>query len=331
MELGATVCTPKSPKCPGCPVQSNCAAYALSKRTATAVSPLKRQRTSTEPQPDPDVIVIDSSSDSEPESVELSGGCDICDIEALGAPLSACSFPLKTVKKTVPVENLAAAVILAVNPSGEPVVLMSKRPSTGILAGHWEPVNVIVGSTAPKAEETDSDSSCTGVKTDMKSTNDDVDALFDKLQSSVGVDIAKRKLLAAGTVNHVFSHVHHVRVALNVPPLVNVYLETVCVDVSQNIAVFAAVASSDVSLASADSSWIRVAALPDCGLSTWACKILRVGIQKVLSSFGLDLPEAAVKYVTKRAGSKSDAAKPLATATPKATKSLVSYFAPSTP
>lgn len=206
MEVGATICTPKGPKCGLCPVQSVCAAFALANRTAATTLPLKRPRLSTASTPDDGVIVIDSSSDSDTgSSLAPPGSCTVCDIETLGSPLTACCFPLKSVKKAVPVERLVAAVLFAVNVKDEPLVLLSKRPASGILAGQWEPVNVSVGTAADTGDESESDEDCVAVRPDP------VDALIEKLRSDVGIAAIRSQLLGAGSVTHVFTHVHHVR------------------------------------------------------------------------------------------------------------------------
>ena len=115
MELGATVCSPKSPNCSGCPVRSLCNAKAWN---------------------------VDSTKDIE-ES------CQLCiRPEAFNLSLGVANFPRKS-KKTASREEttLVLALTRPAEGSGKPTFAVQQRPSSGLLANLWElPTSVFSGT-----------------------------------------------------------------------------------------------------------------------------------------------------------------------------------------
>jgi hypothetical protein len=84
---------------------------------------------------------------------------------------------------------------------------------------------------------------------------------------------------------------------------------------------------SEEPLKTGQASWVVMETLPDCGLSTWACKILRAAISKLQTEASITFPERAVVYINKRAGSTSNEVKKSKAAS---ARSVASYFSPAT-
>jgi A/G-specific adenine glycosylase len=123
MELGATICTPKSARCDACPVASLCRARtlaneALAARKLKGAKNLAGRASST-----------GKANVSVPRDVSSGAtGLDITDVT---------SYPIKDAKKDKKRPKDVGVAVLVVRRSG--TVLMRKRPSKGLLAGQWEP------------------------------------------------------------------------------------------------------------------------------------------------------------------------------------------------
>ncbi|KAF5881004.1 adenine DNA glycosylase-like, partial [Clarias magur] len=125
MELGATVCTPKTPQCSQCPVHTHCHAYSKvrSQQDRDSLRLLGK---------------VDSTASSSVPDIEdctSAGGCNLCLTEAWDPELGVQNFPRKPVKKAPRVERTLVCVLRR---DGEPRYLLTQRPSKGLLAGMWE-------------------------------------------------------------------------------------------------------------------------------------------------------------------------------------------------
>ncbi|GAB1606290.1 hypothetical protein Ahia01_000911500 [Argonauta hians] len=170
MELGATVCTPKSPACSSCPLRHMCRAYRMvQKEQGTSNTPFKkRQKTS--------VVDIECAADQ----------CSLClpDTQPWQTSLGVTNYPRKSKKKPPREQTSAVFVIHRTGAKGREFFLC-QRPKTGLLAGLWE---------FPTFD-------------DLKELQDD-DALFSKL-AGLGIEpssLGHRSKVA--DVVHIFSHIH---------------------------------------------------------------------------------------------------------------------------
>ncbi|XP_072505342.1 adenine DNA glycosylase isoform X2 [Notamacropus eugenii] len=112
MELGATVCTPRGPLCPECPVQGFCRSQKRVEKEQMVVS----QR------------LLDS-----PEQKTL----DVEECEPWRQDLGVTNFPRQPARKA-PREQRAAVCVLQQLGSETSRFLLVQRPSSGLLAGLWE-------------------------------------------------------------------------------------------------------------------------------------------------------------------------------------------------
>jgi A/G-specific adenine glycosylase len=135
MELGATVCTPTSPKCSDCPVRELCAAYRLVHRN--------------EPSTDKALVSIDLPAVS------------TVDIENLPLPLAVTEFPFKKEKKKARELSFLVVVLRKKMMKEESKkeaawqYLMVRRPDSGLLANQWEfpSLNIPEGDVTSEVDE----------------------------------------------------------------------------------------------------------------------------------------------------------------------------------
>jgi len=120
MELGATVCTSKSPDCGHCPVRGVCRARSLE----AAGAPLS--------------AATEDVGDIEDTPAPFPAGRG-------GAPLlTAGAFPAPAVKKASREEDVAALASFGLSGVGAPLVRLRRRPESGLLAGQWDlPMTVV--------------------------------------------------------------------------------------------------------------------------------------------------------------------------------------------
>lgn len=105
IELGSTVCTPREPKCAGCPINTHCNAYKW-----------KLNKLST----------------------DMEDLCNVCEPIPPGPP-DVTLFPMKVEKKAVPEEtDVVCVVSWQATPHLAQHYLLRKRPATGLLAGLWD-------------------------------------------------------------------------------------------------------------------------------------------------------------------------------------------------
>ncbi|KAH6574014.1 hypothetical protein BASA61_001482 [Batrachochytrium salamandrivorans] len=214
MDLGATVCTPKTPQCTVCPLKTHCLAFAeqeeyhalqynmghrksLEKGISTAISPkidtfgvecVKRVRNSTK-----------STADS---SVGLQGVCSICPAVSIDdiEEWPVTRYPLKVKRKPSRLQQCAVAVIELYDGTDDRRVLVAKSPETGLLAGLWDFPIMIVSDVDPALNGLSKDSE-KGLKGGLLSKA--IDKLIYQYVGSVET-ILREDL---GSVVHIFSHI----------------------------------------------------------------------------------------------------------------------------
>ncbi|XP_061488755.1 adenine DNA glycosylase isoform X2 [Rhineura floridana] len=179
MELGATVCTPKTPLCMECPVKQHCRAhYKVEKEQAASVKRLLGKATSKSPQ----VLDVEECAAS------TTGSCSLClpPSEPWDPNLGVANFPRKTAKKQPRIECTATCVLQRSCGDGKPKYLIVQRPATGLLAGLWEFPSLLLEPGQEKQHKA---------------------ALADHLQAWVGSEVTVGHLQHVGEVLHIFSHI----------------------------------------------------------------------------------------------------------------------------
>ncbi|KAK4705882.1 A/G-specific adenine glycosylase, partial [Phenoliferia sp. Uapishka_3] len=118
MELGATVCTPKNPKCGECPLNEECLSYAevraYAHRKTLPKAPL----------------------------VDLEDLCELCEPVEVDRDHTVMQYPMAKEKKKIREEETAVCVLewecSEGGAKGKRKVLLVKRPEKGLLAGLFE-------------------------------------------------------------------------------------------------------------------------------------------------------------------------------------------------
>ncbi|SDA01482.1 BZ3500_MvSof-1268-A1-R1_Chr10-1g02710 [Microbotryum saponariae] len=123
MELGATICTPKQPKCAECPLKGECSAFA-------------------------EVRYAQSQQIQQPKSPRKEDVGDIEDLCQLCSPIESFAprthdvmqYPMAKERKKPREEETAVCILewQSEDPKKEKEVLMCKRPEKGLLAGLFE-------------------------------------------------------------------------------------------------------------------------------------------------------------------------------------------------
>ncbi|KAG8808422.1 hypothetical protein FRC18_005036, partial [Serendipita sp. 400] len=171
IELGSTVCTPKNPKCGGCPIKDNCAAFTW-KMGKNAIKDIEDE-------------------------------CGTCD-PILEGPKDVTIFPMKVEKKAVPEETDVVCTILWQSQDHvTKYYLLRKRPAHGLLAGLWDfPVVPNVGTSDPKSLEKYALELASTAFPRLKSEKED-----DSPDGDEGERLHVSSVKVVGSVLHVFSHV----------------------------------------------------------------------------------------------------------------------------
>ncbi|WAR24128.1 MUTYH-like protein, partial [Mya arenaria] len=133
MELGATVCTPKSPDCAACPLRNNCKAYAK----------VEQQRIKNSEK----LTSIASEKNAVIDIECLADQCSLClpDMETYDDSAGVTNYPRKGKKRAPREERTAVCVLCRKTPTDEEF-LIRQRPEKGLLAGLWEfPSKLLVG------------------------------------------------------------------------------------------------------------------------------------------------------------------------------------------
>ncbi|XP_030852703.1 adenine DNA glycosylase isoform X1 [Strongylocentrotus purpuratus] len=178
MELGATVCHPKSPQCPSCPVQSHCRAIQqMDQLTRDLATKLTKSNGQSLPE-EKDIVDIECAAD----------GCSLCMDGPVDANLGVMNYPRKPKKKPLK-QQVIAVCIVERETNDEEEYLIVQRPDTGLLAGMWEFPSIEI------AEETSR----------QKSRNKMDSYLKDTLNMTLK-NVKDRKHIIQFV--HMFSHIH---------------------------------------------------------------------------------------------------------------------------
>ena len=185
MELGATVCTPKSPQCSNCPIQEICLAYRqdkniLQKNECGIKSFFCKERE-------------DHSHDGLTDIEEvINNECQLClpKDSSWDAKIGVCNYPRKPKAKKARQEKIAVCVLQCCNDNDDALLLMVKRPTNGLLAGLWEFPNFAVDTNC--ADKT----LVPKIKQFIK----------EKYETTLPEN---QEVSQVGEVFHKFSHIHH--------------------------------------------------------------------------------------------------------------------------
>ena len=186
MELGATVCMPKSPQCNSCPVREICLAYKQAKQLSHKKEGNIKSFFNSNLRPaecHPDTL-------GDIEELE-SDDCQLClpKDSAWDSELGVCNYPRKAKAKEARQEKVAVCV-LEYHAADENMLFLVKRPSSGLLAGLWEFPNFVV-------------------ETELSD-----EALISKVKEFLREEFEiilpeSQKISHLGEVVHLFSHIHH--------------------------------------------------------------------------------------------------------------------------
>ncbi|KAK4298625.1 hypothetical protein Pmani_029044 [Petrolisthes manimaculis] len=142
MELGATVCTPKTPNCESCPLRPHCVAFhrnSAQKRSSIATHFKQSDKK------------VSQESTSIPD-LECLPTCDFClRKEDWDESLGVLNYPRKA-QKTKSREEVCAVVIMKCE-NGK--MLLVQRPKAGLLANLWEfpSIPLVAGDETSRKEE----------------------------------------------------------------------------------------------------------------------------------------------------------------------------------
>lgn len=203
MELGATVCMPKSPHCGSCPVREICLAYKQAKhfvhKNESGIKSFFDSSRHTEDHP------TDALADIEEI---ISNDCQLClpKDSTWDAELGVCNYPRKAKAKEARQETVAVC-ILECHTDQDTLLFLAKRPSSGLLAGLWEFPNFVV--------ETDSSDNDASLVTKVK----------EFIREEFEITLPENQDVShLGQVVHLFSHIHHTytvhKIVLNAKPKV---------------------------------------------------------------------------------------------------------------
>ncbi|XP_036611189.1 adenine DNA glycosylase isoform X2 [Trichosurus vulpecula] len=175
MELGATVCTPRGPLCPKCPVRGFCQAQ---KRVEKEQAVASRRLLGSPEQ--------GQTLDVEECAPGRTGSCPLCPppSEPWHQDLGVANFPRQPARKA-PREQRAVVCVLQQLGSETGRFLLVQRPSSGLLAGLWEFPSVPAEGTESVQRQ----------------------ALVKALRTWVSSPLPLRSLRYLGEVVHIFSHI----------------------------------------------------------------------------------------------------------------------------
>ncbi|KAM8930103.1 adenine DNA glycosylase [Pelodytes ibericus] len=175
MELGATVCTPKKPQCPDCPLQSQCRAYR--KAEMELDSSVRKYLTGKS-----DPVISDIEDCDLPP-----GSCTLCmpPTDTWDRSLGVANFPRKPAKRRSRVEQTICCV--CERSGDEKEYLLVQRPRSGLLAGMWEFPSMLLEKVVTE--------------------EDRGQAVCRRLQEVTGHAVNIKELQYAGEMVHIFSHI----------------------------------------------------------------------------------------------------------------------------
>ncbi|XP_073675360.1 A/G-specific adenine DNA glycosylase [Garra rufa] len=186
MELGARVCTPKSPLCSQCPVQTHCHAFRkVSIKQETDSKRLLSKLASKLNTSVPDI-----------ENCLAAGSCGLCLSEDWDPQLGVQNYPRKPVKKAPRVEQTLTCVVEHQRAGEEMEYLLTQRPSKGLLAGMWELPSMLLEADV--------------------SENKYKDLICDMMQKLLEKTLDANSVQFVGEVVHIFSHIHQTYIVFSV-------------------------------------------------------------------------------------------------------------------
>ncbi|KAK9896938.1 DNA glycosylase [Cystobasidium minutum MCA 4210] len=181
MDLGATICTPKNPKCSECPLNRSCLGFA-----ETRYIPWSTREADIE----------DLASPSKADK-RASKACSLClPLDPPSLKREVTLFPLKVVKKKSRDEDIAVCVTRWKG-AEETKVLLIKRPEKGLLAGLDEFPNVIMPDG-----ESDIESRFEASLDLLQEVLSISDASIEEMKESPQ---ARRE---SGSIKHIYSHIN---------------------------------------------------------------------------------------------------------------------------
>uniref|UniRef100_A0A673J152 Adenine DNA glycosylase n=1 Tax=Sinocyclocheilus rhinocerous TaxID=307959 RepID=A0A673J152_9TELE len=186
MELGARVCTPKSPLCSQCPVQNHCHAFR---------KVLIKQKTDSKRLLGKLVSKLNTSV-PDIENCLVASSCDLCLSEDWDPQLGVQNYPRKPVKKAPRVEQTLTCIVERQRAGEEMEYLLTQRPSKGLLAGMWELPSMLLEADV--------------------SENKYKDMICDMMQKLLETSIDARAVQFVGEVVHIFSHIHQTYMVFSV-------------------------------------------------------------------------------------------------------------------
>lgn len=174
MELGATVCTPKSPSCSKCPLRNICKAFGKSKYSSMKKQANLLQKSEIDTHEDDQYVL---------EDIEEVSGCKYClnEDSPWDESLGVMNYPRKAKKKPPKEEKYIAVMV-----ENEKSFLLTKRSTKGLLAGLLEFPLIQLDENG-------------GKKTSLIPNEMKTRFLLENIKN----------LKHIGEVKHVFSHVHH--------------------------------------------------------------------------------------------------------------------------
>ncbi|KAA0714274.1 Adenine DNA glycosylase [Triplophysa tibetana] len=184
MELGARVCTPKSPLCSQCPIQTHC--HAFRKVSIKQEQDSKRLQSKLASKLNTSVLDIEDCS---------AGSCNLCLSEDWDSQQGVQNYPRKPLKKAPRVEKTLTCIVQRQR-GLETEYLLTQRPSKGLLAGMWELPSMVLESDL--SENKHGDLLCTMMQR--------------FLETSLGTD----SFQFVGEVVHIFSHIHQTYIVFSV-------------------------------------------------------------------------------------------------------------------
>ena len=208
MELGATLCTPKSPDCHRCPVSKHCSAY-------------KEKQAY-------DKYISKESSDSLSSSCPLVIDCTDNEIERSFAKKRckniAAKYPMKA-RKPPPKEEVWCVYVYKCADK----YLLIKRPNFGLLANQWEfpSIQYVAGEAIKKSktEVVENDNNNDNNNNNNSKANDEKVPLYDARQklfnayikTQLSIDLENKKYHTSSSIKrrdlgyqaHIFSHRKH--------------------------------------------------------------------------------------------------------------------------
>ncbi|XP_021366074.1 adenine DNA glycosylase-like isoform X2 [Mizuhopecten yessoensis] len=146
MELGATVCTPKSPSCDSCPVREICLAYSKVEN--------EKQKSAKK--------ILTNNNNAVTDIECLTDSCPLCfqDEDKWEPSNGVENYPRKGKKKAAREERTDVCIVCQRGQDGRDQYLIVQRPSKGLLAGLWEFPSLLQAEKSENLAETVLDKAC---------------------------------------------------------------------------------------------------------------------------------------------------------------------------